>query len=413
MSVKVAEKEITIESLQQQLQLKQSQLNALLEISQAINNNLSADGLMQLYANVLRDEMGINKMAIYTHYDNWDCSICYGLDMKLRSENIFSELKSFTQISNLKKSKHPLAAYYEIVIPTYHKNNPLAITFLGDLGNLKGESFEERMNFVQTITNIITVAIENKKLFKEQLNQQGLKKEMELAGQMQTMLIPEVLPSDERIDMDALYMPHLDVGGDYYDCMELNEDEFMFCIGDISGHGIAAALLMANFQSSLRSLIMQQESLKDFIVQFNQKVNEITRGEKFITLFLAKYNWYNRTLQYINAGHTSPLLFQNNEIIQLDKGCTILGMFEKLPSITSGTITLVKDAFLLCYTDGLIELENEKEEQFQMKRLQDFVIENRNKNVKTFNKDLLDNIIKYKGKALFNDDISILTCRIF
>ena len=93
MSVKVAEKEITIESLQQQLQLKQSQLNALLEISQAINNNLSADGLMQLYANVLRDEMGINKMAIYTHYDNWDCSICYGLDMKLRSENIFSELK--------------------------------------------------------------------------------------------------------------------------------------------------------------------------------------------------------------------------------------------------------------------------------------------------------------------------------
>jgi phosphoserine phosphatase RsbU/P len=399
------------DALKQQVALKQTQLNALLEITQAINNNLSADGLLELYANVLRDEMGINRMSVYTHFENWNCVKSYGVSNEERPANIAEEMKSFIHISNLKKIKHKFSPTYEIVIPSYHKNQPMAATLLGSVGNLKGESLEERLNFIQIITNIIAVAIENKKLFKEQLKQQGLKQEMELAGQMQTMLIPESLPQDERMEMDAIYMPHLDVGGDYYDFIQLNEDEFMFCVGDISGHGIAAALLMANFQSSLRSLIIQQESLKDFIKLFNHKVNEITRGEKFITLFLAKYNCYTRELQYINAGHTPPVLYQNGGVQELEKGCTILGMFEQLPSISSGTIELEKDAFLFCYTDGLVELENEKEEQFEVPRLLEFIKANHGKRVKQFDKDMLDCLIKFKGRKLFTDDITFLTCR--
>lgn len=411
MAVKLADINTDVIQLQEKLQLKTAQLNALLEITQAINSNLSANALLDLFSNVLRKEMGISRMAIFTHFDNWACSACFGVEPSFLQSLTPEVVLQYKQISHLKKSKSALASFFETVLPIYHKAQPLAICFLGDAGNLKGETEEERLNFIQIIINIISVAIENKKLFKEQLAQQGIRKELELAGKMQTMLIPEVLPANEFMEMDAIYMPHLDIGGDYYDYLQLNEDEFMFCLGDISGHGIAAALLMANFQASLRALIMQQDSLKDFIMLFNTKINEITRGEKFITLFLARYNTYNRKLHYINAGHTPPVFFGKDGIQLLDKGCTILGMFEKLPTVSVGELTIRPDDFLFCYTDGLTELENDNGEQYGSSRLSEFVKANHSLSVKDFNKRMLDEIIKYKGKQLFGDDVSFLCTR--
>jgi sigma-B regulation protein RsbU (phosphoserine phosphatase) len=183
-------------------------------------------------------------------------------------------------------------------------------------------------------------------------------------------------------------------------------------MGDISGHGIAAALLMANFQASLRSLIMQQDSLKDFISLFNTKINEITRGEKFITLFLARYNTYNRKLHFINAGQTPPVFFSKRGVQLLDKGCTILGMFEKLPNIQVGELSIEHDDFLFCYTDGLTELENEQGEQYGIDRLATFVQSHHQLPVSDFNRKILDEIIRFKGsKSIFNDDVSFLTAR--
>ena len=168
-----------------------------------------------------------------------------------------------------------------------------------------------------------------------------MKKELELAAQVQTLLIPDQLPKDDAIEMAAIYQPHRDIGGDYYDYLEVNEDEIVFCIADISGKGIAAALLMANFQAQLRAYLRQNYlPITDFIQQLNKNVNQITRGDKFITMFLAKYNKATRVLKYINAGHNPPVLLQNGKSQLLDKGCTILGMFEELPFVNMQEITL-------------------------------------------------------------------------
>ncbi len=412
MTVRLADINTDVQQLQEKLHLKTIQLNALLEITQAINSNLSSKALLELFSNVLRDELGVNRMAIFTHFDEWACSASYAVDEALLTGIEDKTLREFKHISHLKNKKTSLASVFQTVVPVYHKSHPLAVCFLGNAGNLKGETEEERLNFIQIIINIISVAIENKKLFKDQLAQQGIKKELELAGKMQTLLIPEKLPANEFMEMDALYMPHLDIGGDYYDYLQLNEDEYMFCLGDISGHGIAAALLMANFQASLRSMIMQQDSLKDFISLFNTKINEITRGEKFITLFLARYNTYNRKLHFINAGHTPPVFMNKDGVQLLDKGCTILGMFEKLPSIHVGEINIQAQDFLFCYTDGLTELENEQGEQYGIERLSEYVKSHSQLSVVDFNKKMLDEIVRYKGtKLIFNDDVSFLTTR--
>ena len=121
------------------------------------------------------------------------------------------------------------------------------------------------MSFIQTITNLIVVAIENNKMAVEQLKQAAMKKELELAAQMQSLLFPPSLPSNESYEIHATYLPHQEVGGDYYDYIPLSDHEFAICMADVSGKGIAAALLMANFQANLHALIHSRpfESLQN------------------------------------------------------------------------------------------------------------------------------------------------------
>ena len=212
--------------------------------------------------------------------------------------------------------------------------------------------------------------------------------------------------------MAAEYLPHKEIGGDYYDCIWLNEDELVFCVADISGKGIAAALLMANFQANLRALIKQDVSLEIFVHLLNENVKHITKGEKFITLFLAKVNLKDRTLAYVNAGHNPPLLCNANSITQLDKGCTILGMFDHLPIIQVDELDFQNGALILTYTDGLTDLENEENEFFEMERLIEFAKTNIDEEPEEFNRKLMQKLKAFKGKRSFVDDITILTSRL-
>ncbi len=400
--------------LYEELRLKQTEMNSLLQVTQAINDNLGINGLIKLYTDILIEELGAERVAFFLQDDNWRCQRAIGLEETFTKSSHKKDLLTFPHLTHLKKGKHAFTPLFDIIVPVYHRNQPLAFTLIGGIDQMKEFSLEERLNFIQTISSIISVAIENKKLFKDQLKQQEVKKEMELAGKMQTTLIPEHLPADDRMEMAAIYMPHFDVGGDYYDAFELNEDEIFFCIGDISGKGMAAALLMASFQAGLRSLVKQQGSLKDMVHELNTKVNEITRGEKFITLFMAKYNFITHTLQYINAGHPPPVLCSNGKVQLLGEGCTILGMFDKLPLVKSGKISLTEDSILVTYTDGLTELENKRQEELGIECLVEFVKQHEHDEPKHLIDELTDYLVSFKGqKKMFSDDISILVCRFF
>ena len=127
------------------------------------------------------------------------------------------------------------------------------------------------------------MAIENKRLFKRQLEQGKYKTELLLAQDVQSMLIPDTLPSNDRYAISKIYMPHYNIGGDYIDYIKYDEDRFAICIADISGKGLAAALLMANFQAMVQSLIFQYKDLETFIFALNQAVYRITKADKFIT----------------------------------------------------------------------------------------------------------------------------------
>jgi sigma-B regulation protein RsbU (phosphoserine phosphatase) len=253
------------------LKLYTFKLNALLEITQAINENLSISHLLKRYETILKDELNIGKIALFKLNENWDTILTTGIEKAdVANIDVEQDLLHIKEISFVTSSPNERLKGFDIIIPVFTQDTPLAYVLIGDIDE-EGEGVSptiKHLHFIQTISNVIIVAIENIRLFNESLRQEAIKKELELASRMQNMLIPEssTLPQNIHIRFDAFYHPHFSVGGDYYDCIALNDDEVGFCIADVSGKGISAAILMSNFQANLRALFNSEIPLDQLVI---------------------------------------------------------------------------------------------------------------------------------------------------
>lgn len=395
------------------LELGKLKLDTLLLVTKGINRNLSKNELTDIYKQVLIDELKIGKLVLFNKFGNqWTQELCIGTECC--SIHIENDLLDISEIQVLGIDKKENLTAFDVIVPVFHKSEPLAYLLLGDFD---GEKIEvspiiKHLTFIQTLTNIIIVAVENKRLFKENLDQIAIKKEMELASEMQTMLFPKNLPNNKEIEVAAKYNPHQLVGGDYYDFIELNRDEVAFCIADVSGKGVPAALLMSNFQASLRALIKRTSSLSELVIELNRNILANANREKFITAFIGKYNLRTRNLQYINAGHNPPLLLVGHQFSSLTDGCTILGMFENLPSVTEKNITITPNSILTCFTDGVVEQTNSKNEEFEIENLKKSIILKKENTPQKIVENIINKLNIYKGEVENQDDIALLCLRI-
>ena len=400
-----------LEKLEKDLNLKQLQIRSLLAITQAINDNVSQDGLFKMYNSFLSWEMGIEKMALFVWSDEgWHCSS--HINYESNNPELVDTLIQIKRLHTIKETDEAVLQEFDIVIPVFHKDYPIAYSLIGGIRDK--EDLYNKIQFITTITNIIAVAIENKRLFKRQLEQERYKRELELAKEVQAMLIPDELPVTSTYALSKIYMPHYNIGGDYLDFFKFDDQKFAFCIADISGKGVAAALLMANFQAMIQSLIFQYRDLETFVFALNQSVYRITKSDKFITFFIAEVDVKNKTLRYINAGHYPPILVHQDGTNQrLTSGCTVIGAFDKLPEIREEKVKLGKDSMIVSFTDGLAELKNADGEYIKEDKLVQFVRDHRSLSPDGFNERLLNEIDTYRGKADISDDVAVLTCKVF
>lgn len=393
--------------------IKDFKLNALLEVTNSINSNVSTAELLNTFENIVRDNLNIGKLVLYS-FDGtgWHCMLQFGADESFLNIDVEREFAGITDIRTVDFSSGALRRSFEIVIPVYHKALPLAYVLIGDINEDESgmSAAIKHLPFVQTLTNIIVVAIENKKLAKDNIRQATMRRELELAWEVQRQLFPEKLPNDEQFDMDAVYLPHLQVGGDYYDFVRINENEVAICVADVSGKGVPAALLMSNFQANIRVLLHYMTDLSDLVRELNAKVNLSAKGDRFITLFVAKYNIVTRVMHYINAGHNPPILISAEGTSQLTVGCSGLGMLDELPRVKEGILNVSPGSMLFCYTDGLVEQINQNNEEFGMERLQQLAWQRRDLDPKKFNAVLLDEIEQFKTTVAYVDDIALFTC---
>lgn len=395
------------------LAIKQQQIDSLLEITRAVNNNMPITALARIYENILHAQLGVKKIALFIKEvdDRWMCITPGELPGAVLNYDVQTKFSQFHFVVPAAALKDDMLAEFEILMPVMHKKEAIGYALIGPFGNESKDTREEKLKFIQTITNIIVVANENKKLFKSQLDQIVMQKELKLATDMQNMLVPSKLPNNEFLECSAFYKPHKNIGGDYYDYVQISDHEIAFCISDISGKGIPAAILMANFQANMRILLTRKYSLPNFIDVLNSKVLEITKGEKFITLFVAIYNYKTRMLTYVNAGHNPSILLNDGQIELLDKGCTILGMFDALPYINFGEVKVGTNALLVNYTDGLSEAANNEGKLFEVEGLINFINAHHQLPLLDFNTKLLDYVIAFKQDTDFDDDITLLTLR--
>jgi sigma-B regulation protein RsbU (phosphoserine phosphatase) len=153
--------------------------------------------------------------------------------------------------------------------------------------------------------------------------------------------------------------------------------------------------------------------LEVFVRELNEALFRLTKGDRFLTFFVGHFCKKTKELHYINAGHTAPVLMMNGETQLLTKGCTILGSFEDLPFVETGHLQLTDDAFIITYTDGLTDVQNDEEEYFDEQMLEEFVRKNYEQPLPVFNKKLYDHIDKFRGEKPFPDDFTLLTGKIF
>lgn len=393
------------------LQFCNFKLDFLLEITQAINANLATDDLLRNFEKILREDLNIGKVLVYSYNEKWERILVSGIEKVVANKiSVQNDLLYYTQITNLTTTLNPFLSTFDVIIPVFHQDTPLAYIIIGDIDEERvGISPTiKHLQFIQTLTNVIIVAIENKRLFNESVRQETMKRELEMASKMQSMLIPnsDSFPDNELIYLAAYYHPHMVVGGDYYDFIQLDDNNFGFCIADVSGKGMSAAILMSNFQANLRALWSTETPLKDLAIKLNKTIMNNANGEKFITVFLGKYNCKERTVSFINAGHNPPLLRVNGNVTYLKDGCIGIGMLDELPTIKEGKVKVGKGSKILCYTDGIVEMESENQIEFGTNLMEkQLLTENRMDNI-------IDNIIlklhEHKGKNNFFDDIALI-----
>ncbi|MBL7918263.1 MAG: SpoIIE family protein phosphatase, partial [Bacteroidia bacterium] len=353
-------------------------LNALLEVTKAINNNFPVSHLLALYKDILQNRLGVGRLVLFSFTTKWQCILKYGLPDYAPEPEFEDNLLDIEEIETITYNRGELSKSFEIVIPVYHKKSPLAFVLLGDVNPDKIEISNaiKHLPYVQTLTNIIVVAIENKKLFKENIEKAQINKELELAQSMQQMLFPHDLPNTDSFRVSALYMPHQQVGGDYYDFIQLNNHEYIFCMADVSGKGLSAALLMSNLQATLQSLSNYTHNLKDIIIELNKRVIKNTNYEKFVSFFLGKINTKSQQLTYINAGHNAPLIYYDKKFISLSKGTTLLGIQENLRDIEVDIFNYALDLTLFCYTDGLTDTIDENKQSLSVEEIKSTIEKN-------------------------------------
>ena len=388
-------------------------LNALLEITAAINANLSVGSLLEQYERVLREHLSIEKIILFTKEETWRCILRFGVQQgeikEIISDDFFTKNKDISLTTGRSKES------FDLAIPIVQNGQTIAYVLAGDNSEqeIRMSPVIKHMRFIQTITNILVVAIQNRQMQEENIRQERVKKELELAAEMQAILLPHHLPKNKNYEVSAFYKAHQQVGGDYYDFMELTEDEVMFCMADVSGKGVSAAFLMANFQAYLRSIFAYNKgSLTEIVTELNTRVMQTALGEKYITLFLGVYNKSTRLLRYVNCGHNPPLVGDSNGYTQQLKLGTIgLGMFEELPKVVEGNIMLEPGSIIVCYTDGLVETENLNKEEYGTDRLEKVLLAFFKDGISIINDTIMQSLNDFKGEAPYNDDLAILSCR--
>ncbi len=265
------------------------------------------------------------------------------------------------------------------------------------------------------------LALENASLLQtiadEVAQRERLNREVEIAREVQERLFPQKLPPIRGLDYAGHCRPALGVGGDYYDFLALPHGELGIAIGDVSGKGIAAALMMASLQASLRSEATRApENLAAAVGNINRLVFEASSSNRYATFFYGQYSPAEGRFDFVNAGHNPPMLFRRSDsdstVVRLEPGGTVVGLLEDAQYV-QGSVRLSPGDVLVLFTDGISEAMNLDDEEWGEDRLLQSIQISRGASADELLKHLFEAATRFAGAAPQHDDMTLVVLRTF
>jgi sigma-B regulation protein RsbU (phosphoserine phosphatase) len=241
-----------------------------------------------------------------------------------------------------------------------------------------------------------------------------LESELEIARQVQAQLFPKEVPKLKTLELAGVCNPARVVSGDYYDFIPIEERGAAVVVGDISGKGISAALLMASVQASLHAQLAmgagEDPSTATLVTRLNRQLYANTTPEKYATFYCAVYDDTKSRLTYTNAGHLAPVLLRNGEVMRLESNGTVVGIFPEYP-FEQVDVALKPGDLLAAFTDGITESENAQEEQFGEQRLIELLRKNVHRPLDEIIQSVMDAVGSWAHDPSMRDDITMLLAR--
>lgn len=396
------------------LDKKIQELNTLFDVSSELNSTLEEAKILKLMSYVVMGQTLVNVFVV-AHTVGDSLQIVHRNSV---AEIEFPEIVK-KQISNLKKPTYSTDLCEEAQEWFSQNKFLLAVPMLKNgevhgailLGNKLDNSdfLEEDLHFLTTLSNIAITALENARLFAETLEKQKIEEELALARKIQEKLLPPKLPTVNGFDIFGMNISSKQVGGDYYDFIKLDEDRFLLTIADVSGKGSPASLIMATLYSAMRAMIDYAQNLKELAEKLNTLIFDATDYDKFVTFFACILNTKTGDFEYVNAGHNPPFLVKaNNEILELNKGGTILGVLRKM-DYESEKLKLTNGDLFFAFTDGIVEALDADEEEFGEENLKTFLVENKELGVSKISKKIVQEIAEFTNSDSFDDDITLIS----
>ncbi|NOR53193.1 MAG: SpoIIE family protein phosphatase, partial [Candidatus Aminicenantes bacterium] len=292
-------------------------------------------------------------------------------------------------------------------VPLWNNKEIIGIIY-SDRISLLEQFTDEDLKLLTLLSNLAAVKIENSKLIDQAIEKEKMEKELTLAAKIQEDFLPKENPDCENFLITGSNVPCHQVGGDYFDFLEIDSDRLGIVIADVSGKGVGASLLMASLRAALHSEVDSQYKIEPMAAKLNNFVHRSSASNSFITFFFCELNKKRGELIYINAGHNPPLILDKKGKIHRLESCGLcLGMF---PTTTyeAQKITLKAGEMALLFTDGITESRNKKEEEFTEERLTGLLQKHSKLEAPKLLKKISEELKSFTSGAETMDDMTIV-----
>jgi len=328
-----------------------------------------------------------------------------GWMLKNQEPLLVNNLKEDVRFKDLVDKTTPIESFLSVPLRVKNKMQGI-LTVFNKLSNEKFTSNDQKL--LSIIASQSSQIIENARLLEEERNLRVMQEEMRVAKQTQINLLPKDFPDISGYQIAARTIPAREVGGDSYDLIQIDDKHFAFCLGDVSGKGMPAAMLMSNLQATLRSFTITGNLCKDIIANSNDLLYNSTEPSKFATLFYGILNPESNEIVFCNAGHNNPFLFSaDGNVKELKTGGLILGCMPD-SEYEEEKISINRNDIIVIFSDGITEAMNENEEEYGEEKLKEFISNHLDEAPEIIIENILSDVRMFVGEAPQWDDMTLL-----